>query len=458
MIADIFCKAMDIFSCSYLHSRGSVIKSSGMSFKIRSNIKKYDIRGKVSPNFGPQEAYLVGRGFGTLLVNSGQKSVVVGHDVRPSSDKFSSNLIRGLFESGIDIIDCGLCITPTVKFASLLCKSDAAIMITASHNDLTDNGFKFFLNKKPFYGDSLNKLCDIVEQKTFVNGIGSVQNKDFSDLYLENIVKRIKIEDKVKVIWLYQNEFIKSILLKLINLIPGKHRILPNLQNAGEYDVAFDFDTDGDRMVMIDSDGKKIFGDETLALFAINMKKTVSSLKVIFDLKSSRVLIRWLESIGINCETCQVGSCYLDHKLRQSGAELGGEVSGHFMFKDYNSFSDDGIYSACLMLHYLSDFDNMQAMRSLLPEVHLSKVIIIKCHVSSNKFEIMDRIKKHIEGNKVVTGSAVIIQMQEGWIVIRASETEQALTVRCEGFYKDGLQVVQEKADSILSSVGLSIW
>jgi phosphomannomutase/phosphoglucomutase len=144
--------------------------------------------------------------------------------------------------------------------------------------------------------------------------------------------------------------------------------------------------------------------------------------------------------------------------LRQSGAELGGEVSGHFMFKDYNSFSDDGVYSACLMLHYLSDFDSMQAMRSLLPEVHLSKVIIIKCPASSDKFELMDRIKKQVGENKIINGSAVIIQMQEGWIVIRASETEQALTVRCEGFYKDGLQVVQEKADSILSSVGLSIW
>jgi phosphomannomutase/phosphoglucomutase len=250
----------------------------------------------------------------------------------------------------------------------------------------------------------------------------------------------------------------KSILQKLIRLIPGNHRILSSLQNAEEYDVAFDFDTDGDRMIMISPDGKKISGDETLTLFALNMKKTTSSLKVIFDLKASRVLIKWLQSIGIDCEICQVGSCYLDYKLRQSGAELGGEVSGHFMFKDYNIFSDDGIYSACLMLQYLSNFDNMFAMRSILPEVHVSKLMRIKCLPSTDKFELMEKIKKHIGENKIINGAAVIVQMQEGWIVIRPSETEHVLTIRCEGFYKDGLQIVQEKADSILSSVGLSIW
>lgn len=429
-----------------------------MYSKIRSNVRKYDIRGRVGAGFGKDEAYLIGKAFATVLLNLDKKSVVVGHDVRPSSKDLSDSLVRGLLESGINVIDCGLCITPMVRFASLLCDSHGSIMVTASHNDFSDNGFKFFLDKKPYYDDSLNRLCDIIDAGNFFDGVGTLEEIDFADLYIRNIVKRISVNNKLRAVWIYDNDFMKFLLSKLVQMIPGQHLIAPELPKGVEYDVGFEFDTDGDRMILIDKDGKRICGDETLALFVVNMKKNTSKLKAIFDLKASRVLIKWLESVGVDCEICQIGSCYLDQKLRKTKADIGGEVSGHFMFKDYNSFSDDGVYSACLMLQYLSDFGSIRAMRSGLPEVHVSKLIRIKCPLSTNKFELIQKIKTSIGENKIVNDNAIIVQMQEGWIVIRPSETEHMITVRCEGFYKDGLQIVQEKADSLLSIVGLSIW
>lgn len=432
---------------------------------LRSYAHKYDIRGRVSPKFGRAEAYAIGRGFSSVLVSNAQKNtVVVGYDVRDSSSELAAKLIEGFIDSGITVLDIGTCTTPMVRFASLLYETSGSIMVTASHNSLDDNGFKFTLNGGPFYDASLQKLCDIIESHSFVDGHGSVTQCRVKNLYIANMIKGLIISDDIRVVWIARNRVITQLLEDILQQVPGQHMIDHDLRDFKYFkpDVIFDFDTDADRMIMIDHNGRQWYGDETLSAFALNMKQDVPDLKVIFDLKASRVLMSWLESIGVRCEISRIGSCFIDQKMKTSNAQLGGETSGHFMFYDYNFLADDGIYAALRMIHYLSRFSgNLQDISQVFPPVHISKSIKISCG-ENNKHDILDRMKNHVSSNNLVIGTneegAILIQNIEGWYLIRVSETENALSVRCEGFDRDGLYTIQDRAEELLSTVGLSLW
>jgi phosphomannomutase len=433
---------------------------------IRAYTHKYDIRGSVSNKFGPNEAYYVGRGFAAIVqqLQDTNKTVIVGWDARDTSTGMAQHLMRGLAESGIDVIEVGLATTPMVRFAAVTYPSSGSIMVTASHNNLNDNGFKFTLNGKPFYDQSLQKLCDIIESKEFIDGEGSITPVQIGDLYRESILKRVRISDKVKVVWVARNGVILNILENLLQALPGQHLISSDLRDIKyfKHDVIFDFDTDADRMMMIDSTGRQWHGDEVLAVFSLGMSRAIKNLKVVFDLKASHVLVKWLQSRGIECHICRVGSCFIDERMREVHAHLGGETSGHFLFYDYHGFSDDGIYSALLMLNYLSEVSiNLQDIRELLPPLYISTSIQIPCK-DNNKRDIFKRLTGYIKQQNLVLDESlegsILVKQTEGWYVVRISETENSLSVRCEGFNKNGLHLVEAKAEEALSMVGLSLW
>ena len=433
---------------------------------IRAYTHKYDIRGSVSSKFGPTEAYYVGRGFAAIIHQSQDtnKTVLVGWDVRDTSTSMAQNLIRGLVESGIDVIEVGLTTTPMVRFASVSYPSIGSIMVTASHNNLNDNGFKFTLDGKPFYDQSLQRLCDIIESKAFIDGDGSITPVQVQDLYKESILKKICVSEKVKVVWIARNSVILHILEDLLQDLPGQHLIASDLRDVKyfKHDVIFDFDTDADRMMMIDSTGKQWHGDEILAVFSLGMSRSIKNLKVVFDLKASHVLVKWLQSRGIECHICRVGSCFIDERMRAVNAHLGGETSGHFLFYDYHGLSDDGIYAALLMLNYLSEVSiNLQDIRELLPQLYISTSIQIPCN-DNNKRDIFKRLTSYIKQQNLILDESlegsILVKQTEGWYVVRVSETENSLSVRCEGFNKNGLHLVEAKAEEALSMVGLSLW
>lgn len=435
-----------------------------MSF-IRAYTHKYDIRGSISSRFGPNEAYKVGRGFASIIAKKKLvNSVAVGFDIRESSIDMANNLIRGLMESGIDVIEIGRCTTPMARFANIAYNVAGSIMVTASHNNLWDNGFKFVLNRRPFYDQSLQELCDIIEREDFVDGSGSLIPVQLKELYKESLLKKITISDKIRTIWIARNEVIAYLLEDILQSVPGHHIIDSNLKDVKyfKHDIVFDFDTDADRMHMLDHIGNHWHGDETLAVFAIALKRKVNKPNVVFDLKSSRVLMKWLESIGIQCHSSRMGSCFIDQKMRDLNADLGGETSGHFLFRDHNELSDDGIYSALRMLHCLSDMSlNLQEVRSIMPTLYISKSMKIKCG-ENNKNDLFNSLLSHAKQQNLVIDEnaegAIIIRQTEGWYIIRISETENALSVRCEGYNKNGLNMIQDKIEDSLSMVGLSLW
>ena len=432
---------------------------------IRSYTHKYDIRGSVCNKFGPHEAYNIGRGFAIIVHKQGlNNSVAVGWDIRSSSFEMANQLIRGLVESGINVIEIGLCTTPMIRFASIAHETGGSIMVTASHNNLSDNGFKFTLNGKPFYDHSLQMLCDVIESGDFPKAQGQVNPMNIRELYKENLTRKLRISDKLSCVWIARNELIANQLGELLECIPGQHFIDNNLNVSKrfKYDVIFDFDTDADRMIMIDNLGHQWHGDETLTALALGMKNREKNLKVVFDLKSSKVLIKWLESLGIDCYICRLGNCFIDEKMREVGAQLGGETSGHYLFYDYNNLSDDGIYSALRMLHYLSELSfSLHEIKALFPPLYITKSIKIKC-VERNKHELFEKLRNYIKQENLVvdesTEGAVLVKNIEGWYVIRISETENALSVRCEGLNKNALSMIQDRVEEALSVIGLSLW
>jgi len=433
---------------------------------IRTYTHKYDIRGRISKRFGAEEAYLLGRAFARVISEEGLsgKVAVVGRDIRETSLSLATKLIQGFVESGVEVIDIGICTTPMLRFAAILYKASGSVMVTASHNDFEDNGFKFTLNGRPFYDRSLQRLCDLIEEKNFIDAQGSVNTYKVRNLYIRNLCKSMVFSDNIKVIWIARNDFITSLLEDILTKMPGQHMICNNIKDFQYFapDVIFDFDTDADRMMMMDATGRQWHGDETLALFALNLNRTRNDITAIFDLKASRVLMDWLETLGIKCRISRIGSCFIDKKMLDLGAQLGGETSGHFMFNDYNDRSDDGIYSAMRMVHLLSEAStNLQHIKTIFPQIHISKSIKISCG-EGNKLEVLERLKNIVRANDLVLHQneedAILIKQAEGWYVIRSSQTENTLTVRCEGFDKEGLDSVQAKAEELLSSVGLSLW
>jgi phosphomannomutase len=432
---------------------------------IRKYTHKYDIRGSISSRFGPNESYSVGRGFASIIRKKKlPNSIAVGFDIRESSMDMANNLIRGLMDSGIDVIEIGRCTTPMVRFASIAYKVAGSIMVTASHNNLWDNGFKFTLERRPFFDHSLQELCDIIEREDYVDGSGSLLPVELKELYKDSILKRISISDNVRVVWIARNQVIAYLLEDLLQRVPGHHLIDSNPRDAKyfKHDIVFDFDTDADRMSMLDHLGNHWHGDETLAVFALNMKKYTNNLNVVFDLKSSRVLMKWLEAQDIHCHTSRMGSCFIDRKMRELRADLGGETSGHFLFRDYHELSDDGIYSALRMLHCLSEMSlNLQEVRAMLPTLYISKSIKISCG-ENNKNDLFEKLLSYVKQENLVIDEnaegAIIVRQTEGWYIIRISETENALSVRCEGYNKNGLNLIQDKIEETLSVVGLSLW
>ena len=408
---------------------------------------------------------MVGRGFASVITARGKNAkVVVGWDVRDSSVSLANSLTRGLMDSGIHVLEAGLATTPMTRFAGLAYGTAGTVMVTASHNQMWDNGFKLTLNNKPFYGQDLQDVCDVIEKQAFVNGTGSLTCIQVQQLYKESLLKKIIISDQLKVVWIARNSIISSLLEEILGTLPGQH-VIKNCTNGlvhSDYDAIFDFDTDGDRLILTDSKKQVWHGDEVLALFALCAQDEIENLQIVFDLKASRVLIKSLEALGIKCHISRVGNCFIDNKMRENGAQMGGETSGHFLFADHNCMIDDGIYTALRLLHCLSRTSStLNQIRSLLPNLHISKSITVKCG-DQDKYAIFSILRNQIKIQDLITDEssegAILVKNVEGWYVIRLSETENALSVRCEGFNEGALSILQDRLEDVLSVVGLSMW
>ena len=325
-------------------------------------LREYDIRGVIGETLGPDDARAIGRGFGTRIARAGGKKVAVGYDGRVSSPVLEHALVEGLNASGIDVVRIGLGPTPMLYYAAAsMPEVDGGIQITGSHNPANYNGFKMVFQGRPFFGPDILDLGALAGSGDWESGNGTSETVDIMDEYVARLLKGLEGIDPAEleglsIAWDAGNGAAGPVVEKLTALLPGKHTLLftevdghfPNhhpdpteeknlvdLREAvasGNLDFGIAFDGDGDRIGAIDGEGRIIWGDQLLMIYAEDLLKIVPGQTIIADVKASRALFDRVSELGGTPLMWKTGHSLIKSKMKETGSPLAGEMSGHVFF------------------------------------------------------------------------------------------------------------------------------
>ncbi|PIR39852.1 MAG: phosphomannomutase [Alphaproteobacteria bacterium CG11_big_fil_rev_8_21_14_0_20_39_49] len=445
-------------------------------------LRAYDIRGIVGDTLTEQDAYFIGKSFGTLLSQSeGNKKICVGFDGRHSSPLLEENLVKGLLETGAEVILIGLGPTPMLYFAVQNLQASGGIMITGSHNPPTHNGFKMMKSKLPVYGDEIQELGQIASSGRFATGKGVVTFEDVYDDYTEYLFGKY-IKSDLKVAWDAGNGAAGDIMKSLTDKLSGKHILLnekidgnfpshhpdPSVKKnmeqlidaviSNKCDIGIAFDGDGDRIGVIDNKGNMLYGDQLMSLYVEDVLKHNKGAKIVADVKTSQVLYDLIAQKGGVPIMWKTGHSLIKTKMAEENAILGGEMSGHIFFADNFGF-DDALYAAVKLLNIVAKLDcRLSEKIDRLPKTFNTPEIRVYVD-EKRKFLIVDEIKQEVKksGAKVNDVDGIRALTQDGWWLLRASNTEAALVIRCESDSKQGLERLKESIFGILQKKGIKV-
>lgn len=432
--------------------------------------REYDIRGIVEIDLTERVVELIGKSFGTYLQRQGGKKVSVGGDVRLSTERFRAALIRGLTSTGIDVMDIGVVPTPVQYFSLFKLPVDGGVMITGSHNPPEFNGFKMSVGQSSIYGADIQKLKEIIEKEDFLTGTGKVRKVNIIQDYIKDIAKRLDIKGKVKVVFDCGNGAASLVIEDLMKALginayfmycepdgtfPNHHpdpTIMEYIADLREQvlklkaDIGIAFDGDADRLGVIDDKGEIIWGDRLLILFARSILKEKKGQKIIFEVKCSQALPEAIEAAGGEPIMWKTGHSLLKKKMKETGAVIGGEMSGHLFFADRYYGYDDAIYAAARLIELLS-IEGKKASELLadIPQYFTTPEIRLEVDSDEEKFEISRKAVEYFKKNyEVIDVDGVRILFGDGWGLVRASNTQPVLVLRFEARTPERLKEIQD--------------
>jgi len=446
--------------------------------------REYDIRGVYGKDLIDETAFIIGRAFASHLrknLDRQNMKVSVGRDVRLSSTVLKDNLIRGLVESGIDVVDIGECPTPLQYYSIYRLHTDGGIMITGSHNPPEYNGFKLSVGKQTIYGDDIQGIKRIIEERAFadVNGIGTIETFNVIDDYIDFMLSRFHSFDGVKVVvdsgngtaGMVAPKILKSLGAEVSELysepdgrFPNHHPdpvVLENIKDlrqavVGRAHLGIGFDGDADRIGVVDEDGEPVWGDRLMIIFSRDLLKDNPKATIIGEVKCSQCLYDDIVRNGGKAIMWKTGHSLIKKKMRDEGALLAGEMSGHIFFADRYYGYDDAIYAALRLMEIVKKSGQSYGIKKLLkdvPEVVSTPEIRFDCP-DSKKFKVVDEMKKVFVNYPQMTIDGIRINFSGGWALIRASNTQPALVMRFEAETKKKLltieKMVKEKLEKIL--------
>ena len=444
----------------------------------------YDIRGIYGDDLTEEVAYKIGNIYAKILREEyAQTRVIVGMDNRLSSKALKTSLLEGITEAGVNCIDIGLVTSPMLYYANEICKLHAGIMVTASHNPKEYNGFKIAFDEKgEICGEEIEEFRDkVINSRIYTSLIkGKVINLDFKEEYIKMFLEKISLTKKLKVVIDCGNGtasiIAKDIFDKFPNLEckyiccdsdpnfpihhpdPAEEENLELLRETVlryKADIGIAFDGDCDRVGFVDNKGRILPADYMLAIFAKNIIPNVDNKKVFFDVSCSKTLTDEIEKAGGEAVCYKTGNSYIKRKMLTCGGLFGGEISGHTFFNDKFYGFDDGIYAAFRMLEILDNTcDKLSNIMDGLIKYNSSPVI--KIIVAENiKKQIVDDFKKYCIENKynvnVIDGAR--IELENGFALVRMSNTTPKITVRFEGKTKEDLENIQNTFMRVLNDI-----
>ncbi len=443
--------------------------------------RAYDIRGIVPDDINEETSYIFGKSFGTYVQKYFNKStVLVGHDNRLSSDMIHDNLIKGIIEVGANVIDLGLVTTPMFYYARYYLNNYVGVMITASHNPKEYNGFKISFNELGnALGDEIQNFKDFVNLKEYNNSLnyGTISKYDIREKYIDNMINSLKISGKkLKIVFDCGNGtgsiIIKEILDKLnmeYDLLycesngnfpnhhpdPAVNKNLIDLQKRVvelNYDLGVAVDADCDRVRVVDERGNIIDSDILMSILYKYMNNNLKVRKAVYDVKCSKSLIDTLESLNIEGIMWRTGNSYLNRKFHEEHLDFSGEYSGHFYFSDNYFGYDDGIYAGLRVVEMLSNCaKSLSTLVNEIPKYYASEEMIIKS-TDTEKYNVVNNIKKYVIDKKYnycdIDGIRVLFN--DGWALVRVSNTGPNLTVRFEGNTPERLEKIKQEFLNLL--------
>lgn len=432
--------------------------------------REYDIRGKVPDELNQETVYQLGLAFGTYYHNNGAKRIALGRDCRLSSPDLRDSLRAGLVDSGLHVLDVGMVPTPLLYFSFYHLEVDGGIQITGSHNPPEYNGFKVGIGKTTIYGKEIQKIREIGDSQIFHKGKGSVEEIDVTDPYLEYLQDHIHPGDvPVKVVVDAGNGMgglvgpkvfsamgveVEELFCEPDGRFPNHHpdpTIPENLKDLihrvteRAFDLGIAFDGDADRIGVVDHEGSIVWGDQLMIIFGRDLLERNPGATIIGEVKCSQVLFDDIERRGGRPIMWKVGHSLIKAKMKEEGALLAGEMSGHLFFAERYFGYDDAIYAGARLLEILTKTrKSVKELLSGVPKMVSTPEIRLECP-DEKKFRIVAELAADFkEGHQVIDVDGARVLFDGGWGLVRASNTQPVLVFRFEAQDKERLEEIKK--------------
>lgn len=439
--------------------------------------RAYDIRGVVADALTPDAVTQIGQAFASECLDKGLTKAVVARDGRTSGPDLIEALSNGMQAAGLEVIDIGMVPTPVLYYATFALETGTGVMVTGSHNPPEYNGLKMVLDGAALYGDGIMNLYNRIEKGDLKTGTGGYSRADIFDDYLNRILGDVKLKRKMKLAYDCGNGVTgmaapalfdgldcdsQGLFTHVDGNFPNHHpdpAKLENLQDLikvvldNKLELGLAFDGDGDRVGIVDDKGQVIWPDRQMVLYAQDVLSRNPGAKIIYDVKCSKVLPAAITEAGGEPEMWKTGHSFIKARIKETGALLGGEMSGHIFFKERWYGFDDALYSAARLLEILSGIDRpVSDIFGDIPDSINTPEITVTLDRDGAQHEFVEAFAKNatFEGATLTTIDGVRADYEDGWGLLRASNTTPSLVIRFEADTEEALGRIQTEFKKVM--------
>lgn len=431
--------------------------------------RKYDIRGIVEEDFTPEVVTNLGRAFGTYITRAGGKTVAVSGDIRLTTPRLMENLMDGLMAVGIKVLNMGIAPTPANYFSMFHLDADGAVQITGSHNPPEFNGFKISYKQRAFYGDQIQGLKELIDEEDFDYAQGSVEKIEILPAYMEMLQSKITLKKNLKAVMdcgnaaacLVAPQIFKIMGIETRELFSNIDGTFPNHHpdptedhnlvdlireiQEGDYDFGVAYDGDADRVVAVDEKGGIIRSDVLMALFLPEIIKNDGD-AIVFDVKCSQALEDMIHKYGGTPVMWKTGHSLIKDKMKEMNVAFAGEMSGHIFFADNFFGFDDAVYVSLRLAQLLSNTERtLSEMTAEIPKYYSTPELRLDCSDDEEKFNIAREAEAYFtEHYDCITVDGVRVKFEDGWGLVRASNTQPVIVCRFEAKTRERMKEIQE--------------